>query len=151
MKRTDCLNIESCRFLKKRLNLSAVLSNYTYIITSCLASPVFLNIKRAELSESVGGEKNLVLAVIGNDNLGPVNHRSRYEIQNMLAEFKCISFFYNNSSVLKLSAEEVLHHIKSLLARNNYRVGIIVHKIHNIGAVVGLHMLNHKIIGLSAI
>ena len=88
MKRTDFFDVKCARFLQELLNLNAVLSDNAEIVASCLASPVLINVERAELSETVGGEKHLVVRIISNHNLRPMNHGGSYEIERMLTKLK---------------------------------------------------------------
>ncbi len=149
MKRTDDLNVELCGFFEDVLHLSAVLADDSDVIASRLASPVLLNVKSAEFSEAVRGEEHLVLAVIGHDDLGPVNHRRGYKVESVLAQNKGVAFLDDDPSVLKLRAEEVLHHRKSLGAGNDGRLGIVCHKVVDVCGVIRLHMLHNKVVGLA--
>ena len=108
------MNVELRGLPEQVLNLSAVLADDADVIASCLASPVLINVERAELAEAVCREENLVLAVVGHDDLGPVNHGSSDEGQGMFAELEGIALADDDSSVLKLGAEEVLHHVERL-------------------------------------
>ena len=64
----------------------------------------------------------------------------------MFAEFKSVTLFYNDSSVRKIRAKKVFHHIKRLCGRNDRRFGIFVHKVYDICGMVGFHMLHNEII-----
>ena len=86
MEGADSLNVKSGSLLENSLNLSAILAYDTEVIASCLASPVLISVESAELSESVSGEEHLVLAVVGEHDLGPVYHRSGNESELVAAE-----------------------------------------------------------------
>ena len=151
MQRTDDADIESGGFFEKILHLCAVFSDNAEIISSCFTSPVFIHIQRAELAETVSREQHFILAVIGNDDFGPVYHRRCDKMQGMCAKLQRTAFTDNDPSVLKLRAKEIAHHGERLCAGNNDSLRIVLHKIQDIGAVVRFHMLNNKIIGFSAV
>ena len=133
-------------FFQNVLNLCAVFSDNAEIVSACLTRPILISVKRAEFSESVSREQNLVAAVIGHNYLGPVNHRSGYKRQSMFAEFKSVTLFYNDSSVRKIRAEKVFHHIKRLCRRNDLRIGVLFGESVNVCRMVGFHMLYNEII-----
>ena len=53
MKRTDCLDIQSCGSFQKLLNLCTVFSNDSDIVTASFAVPVFFYVKCSEFTETV--------------------------------------------------------------------------------------------------
>ena len=146
VKRANLLYIKSRGFFKKRLHLRAVFADYSYIISSRLVSPRLIRIRRAEFSKPVSREKHLVGRIVSNYNLRPMHHRSCHERKPVLAKLKRIALCYDYFPVRKISAEEILHHGKSLCRRNYFCTRIRPCEIQNIRRVIGLHMLNYKII-----
>ena len=67
----------------------------------------------------------------------------------MLAKLQSIALFDDDTSVSVVGAEEVDHHIERLLRGYDDRLGISLQKVVDVSAVVRLHMLYDKIIGLS--
>ena len=65
----------------------------------------------------------------------------------MLSKLKSTSLAYRYSSIGIVGTEEIKHHSESLLRGNYLRFGIILHKFIYISGMIGLHMLNYKIIG----
>ena len=150
MQRADDLDIQGCRLFKKALHLRAVFTDYTDIVASCLASPVLLYVKCAEFTKSVSRKEHLVLYVVRNHDLGPVYHGRENERKHVSAKRERIPLCNYDASVLKISSKEILHHGKCLRRRNDRCLGIYLEKIENIGGVVGLHVLNYKVVGRSA-
>ena len=147
VERADLFNIKTCGFFQKRLYLCAVFADDADVIASCFVCPRLVSVESAEFSEAVCGEENLILAVVGHDDLGPVNHRSRYKGQCMLAERKCVTLTDHDSLICEIRAEEVLHHGERFCGRNDGCVRICLHEIHDVRGMVGLHVLNDEIIG----
>ena len=116
VERADRRDVERRRLFQKRLNLRAVLADYSDIIPSRLVVPRLVSVKRAGLAEAVGGKQNAVTGVVSHHDLGPMHHRSGNEGQRMSAERKRITFPDNDSVVAKIRAEKVLHHHKRLRA-----------------------------------
>ena len=149
MKRTDSVNVKSCRFFKNILHLSTVFSDNTYIVASCLVRPRLLDVQSAEFAERISREQHLFGTVIGQHDLRPMHHRSSCKGKCVLAEGKRVSFSNNHTCLLKISSEKVFHHLKSLSRSDDFGLRVGFCKIHNISRMVRLHMLNYKIIGIS--
>ena len=147
MERADLLDVERCRFFQESLHLCAVFADDTDVVTSRFVSPRLVSVERAKLAESVGGKEHLILAVVGHDDLGPVNHGSRYKVQCMRAEGKRVTFADDHALIRKVSAEEIFHHCKRLRGSDHGDARICLDEIHDVRGVVGLHVLDHEIIG----
>ena len=146
MQRTDYIYINGCRFFEQCLYLCAVFSDDAEVIATGFASPILVRIKCPEFAESVGREEYLVGAVICYYDFGPVNHGCGQKGQCVTAERKSIALADDHTVVGKVSAEEVFHHVKCL-GRRNYASGRIdLYEICDVCRVVGLHMLNDKIV-----
>ena len=148
VERADDLDIQTRRLFEQVLHLRAVLADDADVVASRLASPVLVDVESPEFAETVSGEEHLVLRVVGHHDLRPVNHRSRDEAESMGAKFEGVALFDDDSSVLKLGAEEVAHHRERLCGGYDRRVGIVVHEVENIRAVVRLHVLDDQVVGL---
>ena len=150
VQRADDLNIEPCRLFQDSLNLLAVFADDADIVAAGFTRPILFDVQRAELAEAVGGEQHLIGAVVGHQDLGPVDHGSAHEVQHMLAELEGIALFDDDASVGVIGAEEIHHHVKRLDGGYDGRLGIGFQENVDIRAVVGLHVLYDKVIGLSA-
>ena len=78
-----------------------------------------------------------------------MHHGSAHKVERMLAKLEGIALFDDDASVGVIGAEEVDHHIERLLRGYDDRLGISLQKVVDVSAVVRLHMLYDKIIGLS--
>ena len=150
VQRADRLNVKVCRFLKNCLYLCAVFADDPEIVSPRFACPVLLNVQSAELSETVRGEQNLIPGIIGHEDLWPVYHGRRDEVERMRAEFQRVAFADDDAAVRKVRAEEILHHRKCLRRRNDLRVRILACKRHDVCRMVRFHMLDDQIIGLAS-
>ena len=147
MQRTDRLNVQGLCLREQLLRLRAILSDDAEIVSSRLARPILVGVERAELAEAVGGKEDLVVGIIGHDDLGPVHHRGCDKGQGVLAEREGVAVLYHNAALGIIVAEELLHHHEGAVGRHDSQRGVGVHQARDIGRVVGLHMLYDKIIG----
>ena len=69
----------------------------------------------------------------------------------MLSELKRRTLAYNDLAFFERRPEKVLHHDESLVGRDDLRLRVSLHEVHDIGGVVRLHVLDDQIIGLSAV
>ena len=142
-------NVQTCGLLQQCLGLCAVLTHDADVVAACFAGPVFLHIQRAELAEAVSGEQHLIAGIVGNNNLGPVDHRCGNEGQGVLAEAQGIALTDDDAAVSVVRAEKLLHHGKSLGRGNHHCFGISSQELMDVCGVVGLHVVDHQIIGLA--
>ena len=145
----DDFNIKACRFFEERLHLRSVFANNTNVVATRFARPFFFDVESTEFSKAVGREKNLVGAIVGNDNLRPVYHRSGDKGQFVFSQIENVTLAHHNAAVGIVGTKEVLHHIERLCRGYYDCVGIRLEEVCNVCRVVGLHMLHHKIIGLA--
>ena len=146
MEGTDDLDIQPGCLLEQRLHLGTVLAHDTNEIPAGFVRPGLIRIGGTELAESVGGEQNLIRRIVGNDDLRPMDHRRRYERQGMLAQIQRIPFSHHDAAIRKVGGEKVLHHSKGFGGGHDLRLRISLGKVHNIGRVIRLHMLDDQII-----
>ena len=69
-------NIQGSSFLQQGLYLCAVFAHNADEITAGLAIPGLIHIQCTELAEAVSREKDLIIYIISNDDLGPMDHGS---------------------------------------------------------------------------
>ena len=148
----DDLNIQRGSLFQQGLDLGAVFPHDAEVIAPGFAGPALrvLHVQGAEFAEAVGGEEDLVLGVVGHDDLGPVDHGGLDEVQHVLAQLQGVALLDLNAAFRKVGAEEVLHHGEGLGRTDEGGVGVGVHKDLDVGAVVGLHVLDHQVVGLAA-
>ena len=146
----DGLDIQGCGLLQQGLDLRTVLTNDADVVAAGFACPGFFHIQGTELAKTVSGEQNLVIGIIGHDDFGPVDHGGGDEGQHMLAQAQGIPLPYHDAAVGVVGAEEILHHGKSLGRRNHHSLGIELQELVDVCGMVGLHVLDHQIVGLAA-
>ena len=148
----DDLDVELGSLFQNSLDLRAVFADDAEVVAACFAVPALrvFHVVGAELAEAVSREEDLVLGLIGHDDLGPVDHGSLDEIEGMLAELEGVALFDDNAAVGKVGAEEVQHHGEGLGRADENSLGIDLHKLADVGAVVGLHMLDHQVVRRAA-
>ena len=151
MERANGLNIQCGSLFQQILHLSAIFAHNADIITAGLVIPGLLHIQSAKLAKAVGGEQDLIRAIIGHNNFGPMHHRRRYKGQRVLTQGQGAHFPYHNPAVLKAGAEKGAHHGECLGGGNNCGFREDLHKVGDVGGMVRLHMLNNQIIRLSAL
>ena len=151
MEGADHSNIQAGSLLQQGLHLCAILAHDADIVAPCLASPLFLYIQRAELTKTVCREQHFVLNIVCHDYFRPVYHGRRHKGQHMFAQRKGVPLLYNDTAIGIVRAEELLHHHKCLGRRYHHGICVQLKEVCNVGRVVGLHMLHHQIIRLSAI
>ena len=149
VQRADHFDIKRCRLFEQRLYLRAVFADDADKIAAGFIVPILVCIVCAELAESVGGEKHLVVAVVRYDNLRPMHHGRADEMEGMTSERELIALGNDDLIFLVILAEKLLHHGKGLCRGNDVGIRINVHKCGDICRMVGLHMLDYKVIGLA--
>ena len=77
-----------------------------------------------------------------------MDHGGLDEGQGVLAQLQDVALLDHDPAVLELGAEEVLHHGEGLGGADDGRLGIGLHEQGDVGAVVGLHVLDHQVVGL---
>ena len=97
MERTYRLDVESGGLLEERLRLRTILADDADVVTTGFAVPAFrvFDVVRAELAETVGGEKNLIRGIIGYHHFRPMHHRSGNERELVLAEVENIALLHD--------------------------------------------------------
>ena len=147
---TDDGDVQAGRLLQQLLHLSAVFADDAEVVAPRLTGPVLLNIQSAELAEAVGGEKDFVRRVIGDHDLGPVDHGGHIEAQSVAAQGKGVALCHGDAALGTVSAEELLHHDEGLAGGDDGGLGIEPEEIGNVGRMVRLHVLHDQIVRLSA-
>ena len=152
MQGADGLNIEPSSLFEDCLHLCAVFAYDAEIVAPCLTGPAFGidYVIGTEFSETVRGEQHFVRAVVSHEDFRPVHHGCGNESKGVSAQFQRIAFADDHSSVFKSGAEKVCHHFERFVGRNDDCLRIGLHKVHDIGGMIRLHVLHHQIIRLSA-
>ena len=143
-------NIQPRRLFQQRLHLRAVLAHDADVVPAGFVCPVFFHVQSTELAEAVSGEENLVIGIIGHDDLRPVNHGRTHKGQGVLAQAQSIALAHHHAPIGVVVAEEVLHHHERLGGGNHGRLGVDLQEIGDVGGVVRLHVLHHQVVRLAA-
>ena len=146
MQGADFFNFQRRGLFKQVLHLRAILAHDADIVAPGLVRPILAHIQRAELAEAVGGEKHLVLAVVSDHDLGPVNHGRKHEGQGMLSQQKGLAVLHHDLVFAQAGAEELVDHGEGLGVGHDRRFGISVQEAGDVGGMIGLHVLHHQII-----
>ena len=148
VQRQDLLDLKPGRLLEERLHLRTELADDADVVAPRLAVPALgvLAVKRTELAEAVRGEEDLVRRIVGDDHLGPVDHRRRDERKYMLAGLEGVAFLHDESTARVVVAEIVLHHHERLRARHDRRRRIRRGELRDVRGVVRLHVLDDQIV-----
>ena len=144
-------DIQRGRLFQQILDLGAVFAHNADVVAPGLVVPGLLHIQRAELSEAVGGEQDLVHVVIGHNDLGPMDHGGGNKGQGVLAEVQRAALSHNDPPVLIAGTEEGAHHREGLGRGDDGGLREGLHEVADIGGVVRLHMLHHQIVRLPAL
>ena len=146
VERADNGDIQSGCLLQQSLYLGTIFAHDADVIPAGFAGPVFIHIQGTELAEAIGGEKNLVIGIVGHNDLGPVDHRSRNKGQGVLAQLQGRTFANHDPAIRIIVAEELLHHLEGLDRGDDSGLRIDLQEIGNVGGVVRLHMLHHQVV-----
>ena len=151
VKRTDDLYRIGGELFQDGLHLCAVFAHYVEIVSARFARPVIRLVdKRAEFAESVRREQRLVLAFVAHHDLGPMHHGSGDEGELVLAERELVSLLYHKFA-RELHTIEVAEHIKHFPASDHRDFGVFRGKGGDSRRVIGLHVRDDEVIGLSAV
>ena len=153
VERADDLNVKGGCLLEQSLHHGTVLADDAEVVAACLACPALgvFNVVCAELAEAVSGEEHLVGAVIGNDDLGSVHHGGGYKGESVGTQTESVAIADNDAALCEILTEEILHHGECLGRGYDGCIGVFYHEVYYVCGVVGLHVLNHEVIGLSTI
>ena len=160
MKRADHLDIKGGSLFQRCLYLSAVLTYNIRQISSRLFQPFMFKInligidiavQGPESAKSVGAVQDLVICVVCNHALRPVNHGNRCKSQRMLSCIQRISFFYRHGAGIHVKSKELFHHGKCLRISHDLRFRMTEHNFRKGSAVIWLHMVDDHIIKSTAV
>ena len=159
MQRQQHLNIQLRGFLQDALDLRSVFAYDIGVISSGVVQIFFLIImliredaavNSAPGTESVRGENSLVDIIIRQQDFGPVDHGSRYKADVMLAGVKDGTLLQDLAGHILQFREELFRELQRLHAACQCYIGEKRYDPGDLGAVVGLHVENNKIIQLPA-
>ena len=139
-------NVQPGGLFQHSLHLHTVLAHDADVVPAGFVCPVFFHVQSTELAEAVSGEENLVIGIIGHDDLRPVNHGRTHKGQGVLAQAQGIALADDNAAVGVVVAEEVFHHDKGLGGGNHGRLGVDLQEIGDVGGVVRLHVLDNQVV-----
>ncbi|CDE04150.1 unknown [Anaerotruncus sp. CAG:390] len=143
-------NIKRRSLCEKCSDRLAVFPDYPDIISARLIVPRAGAVGGGKAAESVGREKDLFAALVAHRDLGPMHHRRRDKGQSVLAERQRVAITDHNAPPGIIGAEELSHHAERLSGRNSRGGRIFIHKSDNARRMIGLHVVDYKIIRLPA-
>ena len=150
MEGADDGNVQVGELFQQGLHLLPILAHDADVVPAGFAGPVLLHVQGAELAEAVGGEEDLIIGIIGDDNLRPVDHGGGDKGQGVLAQLQGVPLPHHDPAVRVVLAEEVFHHGKGLGRGNHHSLRIGFQEVGNVGGVVRFHVLHHQVVGLAA-
>ena len=143
----DLPDVQGGGLLQQGLDLGTVLAHDADEVAPGLVVPGLLHVQGAELAEAVGGEEDLVMDIVGHDDLGPVDHGRGDEGQGVLTQGEGVPLAHDNTALGIVGAEEALHHLKCLGGGHHGGTRIALQELVHIGGVIGLHVLDDQVIG----
>ena len=157
MERADHGNLHAGYLLEQILHLDAVFAADVEIVAAGFAGPVVVVrtpegdfLHGAETAEGIGGEEQPVLFVIGDHDLGPVDHGGHHETEGMAAERERVAFLNGQRTAFQRDAFEELRKHLERGGRGYERDGRIgFQHPGDKGGMVGLHMVDHQVIRLA--
>ena len=155
VQRADQGDIERGGLFQRRLDLRAVLADDIGIVAArlvqMLAEEIGLvskeaAVERAEGTESVGREEDLIGAVVAHHDLGPVHHRRHDEAELVAAGLQAVPFLDQNNALRQIEGEKLRQHGLDFRVADDLRLGIAGHQQLERGGVVGLHVVDDQIV-----
>ncbi len=145
MERADDLNVQRGGLFQHGLDGHSEFPHNIKVVSCGLVVPGLLRIQRTKFSESVGAEQNFIKTVIGEHDLGPVNHGSHHKGKLVFPQRKGIAFLYRES-ITEIQVKIKRQHLKGFGVADHCGGGVFFKESLHTGSVVRLHMGNHQII-----
>ena len=145
MQRTDGPNVDSRRLFKNALHLRTIFTADIKVVATSLTSPVVCLIdQRTKLAKAICRKQHLVQTVVTHNDLGPMHHRCRNEMQRMAPQFERIALLDGDNTPLEVETlEEVGQHFYCLGTANQLQTRIRLQYPSNKGCMIGLHMVGY--------
>ena len=153
-------DIKGGGFFQHSLYLLAIFSHDVGIISSGFIVPAFINqlfivedfaVHCTESAKGISRKQCAGCGFIAHNNFRPVHHRCCYKMQCMPAKAKAVAVFYCDDAVAQIHIEKLADHPACLCRCDHFHFREHFDKAADVGTVVRLHMMNNKIIQISAI
>ena len=152
VQRADDPDVETGGLFEQVLGLQTILAYDAEIVAAGFACPAFgiLYVIGTELAEAVCGEEDFVGAVISDHDFRPVHHGRKDKVQDVGTQLQLVAVLDDQLFHSGIQVKELSHEGKGLCVAHDSGVGVGGQEIHDIGGVVGLHVLHDQIIRFSA-
>ena len=158
VQRADGFDIERGRLFEQELHLCAILADNIGVIPARIVHPHTVNAnfiiknvacQRAERTECVRREQNLMWLVIGDHHFRPMHHGGHNEMQRVAAGGQLVPLCHDQCTIRCIQAIELPEHPQRLGTAHNLGVRVPAQHLVNQRAVIRLHMLYNQIIQLA--
>ena len=159
VERADHLDLDGGGLLQDGLDLGPVFAHDVGVVAAGLVDVVVEEVhlvgeqravEGAEGAEGVGGEEDLLAHIVGDHDLGPVDHGGGHEGEGVAAGAEGVALVDQVQAAADVEVKELLHHFGDLLVADDGHVGIAQHQLRQGGGVVHLHVLHDDIVQLAA-
>ena len=150
VERADGGDVQARRLLEEVHGLGAVLAHDADVVPAGLVVPGLGAVEGPELAEGVRGEEDLVGAVVGHHDLGPMDHGREDEGEGVAAQSEGAAVLGHLPVLHEIGPEEVVHHGEGLGGRHHGGLGVGLQEAVDIGGMVRLHVLDDEVVGLAA-
>ena len=148
-------DVELRRLFEQRGGLHAVLAHDVGVVAARLVGPVALPLDLVgedaaahgtEGAEGVSREERTRELVVGDHDLGPVDHRGADELEGVAPEAEGVPLLDLDGARLGVEVEELPHELEGLGGPHQPQLGVAPHKVGDDGAVVGLHVVDDHVV-----
>ena len=159
MQGADHVHGHALQLLEDGLDLAAVLADDVGVVPPGLVQvlPVEVGLvgvqgagQGLEGPEGVGGEEDPLGDVVGEHDLGPVDHHGEDEAQGVLPGGDLVALLHLDD-VLRPDVVEVLHHVEGLAVPDDGDVRPGLQDLGDACAVVGLHVVDHEVVQVPSV
>ena len=140
-------DVQTGGFLQQGLDLGAVLAHDVEVVAARLLDPGAVLGDGPEGAEAVGGEQDLLRALIADHDLRPVDHGGHDEGQAMPAQGEGVPLL-DSSGGIGAGGVELGQHLDGLGAGHQLHVRVPLRQGADAPGVVRLQVLDHQVVGL---
>ena len=150
VERADGPDIQAGGLLQQGLNLGAVLAHDVEVVAAGLAQPGLVGAEGPELAEAVGGEEDLLVRLIADHHLGPVDHGGHDEGEGVAAQGEDVPLLHSEGAGGPLAGKEPGQHGEGLGVAHQGHLRVLLRQQADAAGVVGLQMLDDQVVGRPA-
>ena len=151
---TDHLDRHTLQLLEHGLDLASVLSDDVGVVPPGLLEVLGVEVgliriqgtgQGLEGTEGIRGKQGLGCGVVGEHDLGPVDHHCEHELQVVLSEGELVALL-DLQLVLGDETIEVVQHVECLRVTDDGDLGVHLENLSDSRSVVGLHVVDHEVV-----